>query len=98
MGQSRTLTSSVGLGIFTCFMFSLGSLAITYRPHALAIFALSAFFRSVFASVGPLYAQPAIQTIGVAWFTTILAIAATFMIPLPFSAQTVLKCRARSPP
>ena len=36
----------------------------------MSIYALNAFFRSVFAAFGPLYSNPAIRGIGVDWYST----------------------------
>ena len=41
-----------------------------YYQHLVSIYALNAFFRSVFAAFGPLYSNPAIRGIGVDWYST----------------------------
>ena len=58
-----------------------------YYQHLVSIYALNAFFRSVFAAFGPLYSNPALRGIGVDWYSTILAICSLAMCVLQLASS-----------
>jgi len=68
---------------FGVFMSGMNYLTLAFPSVVMPIFAINAVSRGVFAAFGPLYAQPALSAIGVAWWSSLLGFVSLIMIPLP---------------
>lgn len=74
----------VGAGFITIFQGSLNYLVDAYSKYSASVIAANTFLRSIFAAAFPLFAKQLFANLGVQIGSTVIAVIALGMIPIPF--------------
>lgn len=73
-----------GFGYFAIFQSALNYLVDAFGPYGASAISANTFLRSILAAIFPLFIEVMYHRLGVGWATSIFALFATILIPIPF--------------